>query len=48
MRGMSTLYAELVQPNRALRTSFIGKLLKKFDDACNLHSPDGAAKADLK
>lgn len=47
IRGMSSLYAELVQPHRTFRVAFIAKLLKKFDAACNLHS-HGARKADIK
>lgn len=45
IRGISSLYAELVQPNRTFRTAFIGKLLKKFDTACNLHSN---ARTDMR
>ena len=47
IRGLGGLYAELIQGNRALRTTFLGSLLKPFDAACDLHSPI-AASTDLR
>ena len=45
--GLGALYAEMVQPSRPLRATFLAKLLQPFDSACNLNSP-AAAAADLR
>ena len=47
LTGFGALYSELVQPNRAVRASFLAKLLQPFDSACNLHSP-AAAPTNLR
>ncbi|KAK9829724.1 hypothetical protein WJX72_007528 [[Myrmecia] bisecta] len=47
VRGMGLFYSQLVQPQRAVRTDFLQKLLKWFDSASNLHLASGAATADL-
>lgn len=47
LTGFGALYSELVQPNRAVRASFLAKLLQPFDSACALHSP-AAAPTDLR
>lgn len=41
--GLGALYAEMVQPSRPLRATFLAKLLQPFDSACNLNSPAAAA-----
>ena len=45
--GLGALYAEMVQPSRPLRATFLAKLLQPFDSACNLNSP-AAAATDLR
>ncbi len=45
--GLGALYAEMVQPSRPLRATFLAKLLQPFDSACNLNSP-AAAAADIR
>ena len=47
LTGLGALYAEMVQPSRPLRATFLAKLLQPFDSACNLNSP-AAAVADLR
>ena len=44
-RGMAALYAQLLQPDRNLRASFLRILVRCFDTASDLLSP-GASSAD--
>ena len=47
LTGLGALYAEMVQPSRPLRATFLAKLLQPFDSACNLNAP-AAVSTDLR
>ena len=46
-RGVGALYADLIQPVRPTRHAFLGRLLRKFDAACDVHAQGGAG-ADVR
>ena len=47
LTGLGALYAEMIQPSRPLRATFLAKLLQPFDAACNLNAPT-AGSTDLR
>ena len=47
LTGLGALYAEMIQPSRPLRATFLAKLLQPFDSACNLNAPT-AGCTDLR